>query len=566
MRSARTTVHADASTSARPRIRSRTAPHPAGLSNQALQRHVHRGPRATFTVGARSDAAEHEASQAAASFLPGTRPRDQVTPAPATPTNAGSRTLASAMGETGTPLDRATRAGMERHFGVSFSDVRVHTGPRADQLARSLGARAFTYGRDIVFGEGRRPGADALTAHELAHVVQQTAGRAGAASQARLSPRSEPNLLQCSFAASVTVPSGVFEVDLQTVGDATAPPANRRGMDATLRFIPGQGAPNSNVIWFNQIVRIIDTGGADLNPVTMPPAQAPRGALGSSGVRTQADPLHGVEGGFFTDVWHQASPTSAPAAPGSALSPRYQFGPGLITQVPGFKRSDDSADIRSAAMEDRPGVPGTTANMDFSFESVALGEDTMVTYGEVNWGFGVRAGSVVNERHNVVAGQSATFNEALERHRDFYIHEPVTFYFDFNSAVLSPSEEAKIATFTAYLARNPDIHMEVEGFADITGGDTDYNRDLSLWRAEAVKAALIARGIPEETIFGPAPTTAHVGPITAGHGASTAATTNAGTGDQGGNPAVGADQTREANRWANRRVVLTFRRATAAAP
>jgi len=108
--------------------------------------------------------------------------------------------------------------------------------------------------------------------------------------------------------------------------------------------------------------------------------------------------------------------------------------------------------------------------------------------------------------------------------------------------------------------------MDVEGFADIVGGDSAYNRDLSLRRAEAVKSALIARGIPEENILGPAPATAHVGPITSGHGASTAATTNAGTGDQGGNPVVGADQSREANRWANRRVVLTFRHATAAAP
>ena len=56
------------------------------------------------------------------------------------------------------------------------------------------------------------------------------------------------------------------------------------------------------------------------------------------------------------------------------------------------------------------------------------------------------------------------------------------------------------------------------------------------------------------------------GAVTIGRGASTEATTNAGTGDQGGNPVVGADQTREANRWANRRVVLTFRRSTAARP
>jgi hypothetical protein len=41
---------------------------------------------------------------------------------------------------------------------------------------------------------------------------------------------------------------------------------------------------------------------------------------------------------------------------------------------------------------------------------------------------------------------------------------------------------------------------------------------------------------------------------------STEATPDAGTGDQGGDAAVGADQSREANRWANRRVVVTFNR------
>jgi len=190
----------------------------------------------------------------------------------------------------------------------------------------------------------------------------------------------------------------------------------------------------------------------------------------------------------------------------------------------------------------------------------------MITYGAVNWGFGLRAGGVVNERLDVAAGHSATFDEALERHRDFYVHEPVTFYFAFDSAELSAAEAAKIDSFTAYLARNPDIHMDVEGFADMAGGNSDYNRNLSTRRAMAVRNALVARGIPEDTIGDPAPATAHLGAITIGRGASTAATTNAGTGDQGGDPALGADQRREANRWANRRVVLTFRRATAAAP
>jgi outer membrane protein OmpA-like peptidoglycan-associated protein len=399
----------------------------------------------------------------------------------------------------------------------------------------------------------------------VAHVVQQSGG----AGPAGLSARPESRLIQCSFAASYLVSTGVFEVDLRTVNGSSTTPSGPSGLSGTIRFVPSPDAPNSNVIAFTQIARDVDTTGADVNPSSMGTLQAPRGALGSPGLRTQEDAARGVEGGFFTDVFHQpASPSGGTAPPaaarGSALSPRYDWGAsGGAVQTPGFKRSNDPEDIRSAQMYD---FPRSSGERNFSLESVALGEDTMITYGAVSWGFGVRAGNVVNEYLHVDPKHSATFDEAFERHRDFYVHEPVTFYFDFDSAILSPSEVTKIDTFTAYLKRNPDIHMDVEGFADIKGGDTGYNRNLSLRRAEAVKNALMARGVPEEDIAGPLPATAHLGAVTVGRGASTEATANAGTGDQGGDAARVADQTREANRWANRRVVLTFRRSTAATP
>jgi len=69
---------------------------------------------------------------------------------------------------------------MESAFGHSFSQVRVHNDTRAADLSSSLNARAFTIGSDVAFGTGEyRPGTpvgDALLAHELAHVVQQSAG------------------------------------------------------------------------------------------------------------------------------------------------------------------------------------------------------------------------------------------------------------------------------------------------------------------------------------------------------------------------------------------------------
>jgi Domain of unknown function (DUF4157) len=49
----------------------------------------------------------------------------------------------------------------------------VHTGADSQQLNRSLGAKAFTTGSDIFFGEGASPADKGLLAHELTHVVQQ---------------------------------------------------------------------------------------------------------------------------------------------------------------------------------------------------------------------------------------------------------------------------------------------------------------------------------------------------------------------------------------------------------
>jgi hypothetical protein len=73
------------------------------------------------------------------------------------------------------------RAPVERALGADFSQVRLHTGDRADRLNRDLSASAFTTGRDIYFRRGaydpQHPAGQETLAHELAHVVQQqTAG------------------------------------------------------------------------------------------------------------------------------------------------------------------------------------------------------------------------------------------------------------------------------------------------------------------------------------------------------------------------------------------------------
>jgi outer membrane protein OmpA-like peptidoglycan-associated protein len=74
----------------------------------------------------------------------------------------------------GIPLSEDVRSFMEPRFGADFSRVRVHTGSEAVQMNREVGAQAFAHGQDVYFGAGKGPGKDALTAHELTHVVQQS--------------------------------------------------------------------------------------------------------------------------------------------------------------------------------------------------------------------------------------------------------------------------------------------------------------------------------------------------------------------------------------------------------
>jgi hypothetical protein len=76
----------------------------------------------------------------------------------------------------GRDLDSGVAERLSGSLG-DLGDVRVHTDETADQLNRSVSARAFATGSDVYFAKGEyNPGSaagDKLIAHELAHVVQQ---------------------------------------------------------------------------------------------------------------------------------------------------------------------------------------------------------------------------------------------------------------------------------------------------------------------------------------------------------------------------------------------------------
>lgn len=77
----------------------------------------------------------------------------------------------------GQALSPSARSFFEPRFGQNFSQVRIHTDAKAADTAKTVNARAFTLGQDIVFGAGEFSSGSSsgrrLLAHELTHVVQQ---------------------------------------------------------------------------------------------------------------------------------------------------------------------------------------------------------------------------------------------------------------------------------------------------------------------------------------------------------------------------------------------------------
>jgi outer membrane protein OmpA-like peptidoglycan-associated protein len=346
--------------------------------------------------------------------------------------------------------------------------------------------------------------------------------------------------VQRTLAGSFPTAFGGFEIDMQTQEGALTG-AGASGLTGSIKFQPDVNAPYSNQIALTQIVRLTDDGGTNVDPASMPATHGPS-------LRTQEADGEGVEAGFFTDVLHNDFTNGNVAAqPGSNLSAHYPFAPGGGPQTLGFKRSDNPADIKAAELVDAPGTTSPTGRLNFSFETVARGDDVQQTYGSLGWGFSVDNGSVVDEiGPNVSDAQTATFDAAMDRHRDFYTHEPLTFYFEFDSRALTGGEVAKLnPEVLDYLTRNSDTRLTLAGRADMIG-NAAYNRQLSADRIEAVRAALIGAGIDGGRINA---TPADV------IGATTDQTTDAIT------PQIG-----DPNRRGNRSVIVTFERTASPAP
>ncbi|HEU4882973.1 MAG TPA: DUF4157 domain-containing protein [Longimicrobium sp.] len=124
----------------------------------------------------------------------------------------------------GAPLPGPVRARMEAAFGHDFGNVRIHHGGGE---AESIGALAYARGSHLHFAPGQyqphTPAGQRILGHELAHVVQQRAGRVphpGGAVPVNADPALEREADVAGARAVAVRPSS-----LQPTGDGGAPAA-----------------------------------------------------------------------------------------------------------------------------------------------------------------------------------------------------------------------------------------------------------------------------------------------------------------------------------------------------
>ncbi|MDT5062501.1 MAG: hypothetical protein QOH63_2960 [Acidobacteriota bacterium] len=420
----------------------------------------------------------------------------------------------------GARLPEPTRELMEEELGADFSGVRIHSDSSANALANSFGANALTKGEDIYFNSDRYDPASeegrGLIAHELTHVTQQRGQAAG----------------QVQFDLMETLPTalGYFEIEMERRSIMQV------GMEGHIRFFPDPSGPYSAQIGLIQVVNMADVSGRT-NHSPGDPVRWSRIGTGAEAGRQDlmTTGTDGAPQGWFVDSQIAAH------SRGSDVGPNYIEHWSAPQNFFGWLRSP--TDLHETSLYD---LPSASFEADFEFETVAKATDTQNIYGAIEWGFQIRAiipGSRVltvrNEYARVSDTASATFNEALERFRGYFTHEPIVLYFDTDVDTPIAGEEAKITGVLDYLRRYPDVRINIDGYAD-ERGTVEHNSDLALRRADNVQALAISLGVDASRIN-----------FTVGHGETTAfapgAALNAGT-------------------WrANRRVVMSFER-TASTP
>jgi hypothetical protein len=183
----------------------------------------------------------------------------------------------------GRPLDAAMQTSMGVRFHFDFSRVRIHDDARAAESASAVSALAYTVGSHIVFGPGQYSPATVagqrLLAHELTHVMQQSASGSTTAQPFTVGPAHSPAEREADAIA-----------DAVTADAPISPISGTSGTRLYRKRLPGTGK-NERILDLGSAKSLAccdahacvdDTGGFDCSGIDCPKETGDKAAKNNS--------------------------------------------------------------------------------------------------------------------------------------------------------------------------------------------------------------------------------------------------------------------------------------------
>ena len=315
---------------------------------------------------------------------------------------------------------------------------------------------------------GPRTVADALTAHELSHVVQQRPrpGRWRRSASSRASP-------------AATRWAGAFEIDMQTKEGGSEHPSDPQRLRRLHPLRPEPGRAELEHDRDDPDRQADRPRGSRRRSRPLPPgtgaARRPRRSGLRNGRTMRRRESRAATSRTSTTVGTSGCP---PHPQGSGLSPRFNFQPapggaagvagttqqpaqygggtgGVVGQTPGFKRSNEPADIKSAALFDTPGIAEQGRRTSTSRSSRWPGARTRWSPTAPSSGASASAAGGCQRAPEHGRRRLCHLREGARAAPRLLRPRAGDVYFPFDSDTLEAPESAKIDTFHDYLTRNP---------------------------------------------------------------------------------------------------------------
>jgi hypothetical protein len=281
--------------------------------------------------------------------------------------DGGDESIAASDGQLthgGSALPSATRRFFEERMGRDLGDVRVHSGSDAAAKNDSISARAFTYKNHVWLGSGESALPTFTMAHELAHVMQQTApGPVGPAPQRVQRTYYYEEVGKSLPDTHNEVVNLLMQRDASIFAEVPVPNYNARGFAKTKR-----GFGRADLISFKGSDHMVPIG---MSTAPCPTAQQPNWYCGASADRsafrkpTTLDPSR-------EKLMHKSGEWSPTKMEAEAI-PRFGTVPGA-SPIKGFLR--DAGGQEKAA---KPLVPNPS-------DSVPAEAKTVLAIGDVKAG------------------------------------------------------------------------------------------------------------------------------------------------------------------------------------